>query len=116
MRIIAEYVKDRQPLPLLRLFIHWAPHRRQHTAVLQKYREELVRACTDAKIKTPISNPIDLWVMFINPCSGDLGNAYLALERALDANSLKGPSVLTDDSLVYGLTASKFYPQGESKR
>ena len=115
MRIIAELKKDQNP-PLLRLFVHEAPHRRQHRAILQKYREELVRACEASGIELPIDYPIDLWVMFINPCSIDLGNAYLALEQAMDANSLKGPSVLTDDSLIYGLTACKFYPQGESPR
>lgn len=75
-----------------------------------------MKACQTSGIALPIGHPIDLWVMFIDPVSPDLGNSYLSLERALDANSLKGPSVLTDDSLVYGLTASKYYPNGEPSR
>lgn len=110
MRCIIAYREDRYP-PLLEFYIHSAPHRRQHLAVLQRYREELVAAAQAAGIKVPITNPVDVSVLFINPNSTDLGNSYLALERAMDAKSLKGPSILKDDALVQKVTMAKFYPE-----
>ena len=38
-------LRDRaDDIPLLRVFAHHAPHRRQHDAVIQRFREELVAA------------------------------------------------------------------------
>lgn len=114
MRIIAKYRDSAHP-PLLILFIHDAPHRRQHVRVIQQYRGELRAACAKAGIITPIDHPIDLSVLFVNPSSPDLGNSYLALEQALDGSTLKGPSILTDDSLISALTMAKIFPHVRPK-
>lgn len=103
-----EYFSAQHP-PMLSLVIHNAPHYRMHRAVLQSYREDIMRACGKAGIVTPIDDPIDLSVLFVNPSTPDLGNAYLALERAMDGKALSGPSLLTDDSLVSKLTISKYF-------
>jgi len=115
MKIIAEYLPERIP-PLLRLYIHYAPHRRQHRAVIQKYREALVKACEEANIPLPISHKIELWVLYINPCSEDYDNLTVALWRALDGKTLDGPSVLTDDKLVVWCSGGSYFPQGEPGR
>jgi len=115
MRIIAKYRDGAHP-PLLILYIHDAPHRRQHVRVIQQYREALRSACTAAGIETPIDHDIDLSVLFVNPSSPDLGNSYLALEQALDGSTLKGPGILTDDSLISSMTVSKIFPHVKAKR
>ena len=71
MRCIVEYHPSAHP-PLLRLYIHGAPHRRQHIATIARYRGELVAAGWAAGLELPIAHPIDLRVTFINPCSPDL--------------------------------------------
>lgn len=108
MKIIANYFPELHP-PLLTLYVHDAPHRRMHVATIQRYREFLYAACTKAAIPLPIDHPIDLSVVFINPSSPDNGNIYLALEQALDGNTLKKPAVLTDDSLISKTTMSKMF-------
>lgn len=110
MRCIVSYKEDRYP-PLLELYIFGAPHRRQHVAVLQKYRDDIVEAANAAKIKFPIAKPIDLSVLFIDPSSTDLDNLITALYRALDGKSLKRTSLLTDDGLIQKVTMAKFYPE-----
>lgn len=109
MKILVSYFPARHP-PLLQLSIHHAPHRRMHTAVIQKYREHLLSACKAAQVPVPISEPLDLSVLFVNPASPDLDNLVMALYRALDGKTLKGASVLVDDGLISKLTASKFFP------
>lgn len=108
MRCIVEYRKPikKDDLPVLRLFIHGAPHRRIHRAVLVQYRKELYDAAKAAKIVMPIKYDVEVVVTFINPCGPDLGNLYLALEQALDGKCGKGPTVLEDDSLVKRLDAT----------
>ena len=110
MRCIVSLKKDRYP-PLLELYIHGAPHRRQHVAVLQAYRDSLVKAATEANIDFPIKDPLDLSVLFINPTSPDLDNLLAALYRALDAKSLRKVSLLKDDGLIQKATIAKFYPE-----
>lgn len=109
MRCIIWYKEDRYP-PLLELYIFGAPHRRQHLAVLQAYRDGIIEAADAAKINYPIDKPLDLSVLFINPSSTDLDNLITALYRALDGKSLKKPSLLVDDGLIQKVTMAKFYP------
>jgi hypothetical protein len=54
-------------------------------------------------------------VFFVNPSTPDLGNAYLALEQALDGSTLKAPGIVTDDGLIQKVTMSKYFPQGKKK-
>lgn len=110
MKIVVSYFPEQFP-PLLQLSIHDAPHRRMHHAVIQQYREQLNDACRAAKIQIPIDHPIDLAVMFINPASPDLDNLITALYQAFDGKTLKGPSVLVDDSLISKVTMSTYFPQ-----
>jgi hypothetical protein len=110
MRSIVEYKERPNDVPLLRIYAHDAPHRRQHYQVIQKFREELVRAAQAANIKIPITHPVELYVLFVNPSSPDIDNAIVALYRALDGTSLKGPAILEDDGLIIGHSAFKFFP------
>lgn len=114
MKIIAQYVPAAHP-PLLTLFIHDAPHRRMHIRTIEQYRVFIREACKKAGIETPITVPIDLSVLFINPSTPDLGNAYLALEQALDGSTLKAPGIVTDDGLIQKVTMSKFFPAPKKK-
>lgn len=114
MHIVANYSPTSHP-PLLTFFIHDAPHRRMHIKTIVQYRQFLRAACARAGIVTPIANPIDLSVMFVNPATPDLGNAYLALEQALDGTTLDKPGIVVDDSLIQKVTMSKFFPQGKKK-
>lgn len=94
----------------MQLSIYDAPHRRMHVATIQRYRETLKNACAAAGVATPIGDPLDLSVIFINPSSPDLDNLLTALYQALDGKTLKGPSVLVDDGLISKAIVSKFYP------
>jgi hypothetical protein len=119
MKIIAKYIAALEP-PLLQLWIHDAPHRRMHRAVIQQYRVALYAsigaAAKLAGVSLPIAHDVDLDVLFVNPATPDLGNAYLALEQALDDKTLTKPGIVIDDSLIQKVTMSKFFPQGERKR
>jgi hypothetical protein len=101
--------------PLLRMYIHGMPHRRQDKKTLQTVREKINKAAMQAGILGPIDEPIDLYVVFISPVSPDLDNCIAALYRALDAKALKGPSLLTDDGLISKVTMFKFYPTEKVK-
>ena len=114
MKIIAKYAETEHP-PLLCLFIHDAPHRRMHVQTIVQYREFIRVACDKAGIKTPIAHPIDLSVFFVNPSTPDLGNAYLALEQALDGATLKKPGIVVDDGLIQKVTMSKYFPLSKKK-
>ena len=114
MRVVVDYFGDRHP-PLLQLAIHDAPHRRMHLATIQEYRKVLHAAMAKVHLKMPIAHPIDLNVLFVNPSSPDLGNVYLALERAMDGKTMKRPFILEDDSLISKVIMSKYYPQGEKR-
>jgi len=109
MKIICKYFPMLEP-PLLQLWIHDAPHRRMHVRVIQQYRVFLHAAISKAGVDLPIKHDIDLDVLFVNPASPDLGNIYLALERALDGKALTGPGVVKDDSLIQKVTMCKFFP------
>lgn len=109
MRCIVRYINNTH-LPILQLSIHDAPHRRMHRSTIQKYRAELREACLLAGITIPITEPIDLSVIFVSPSSPDLDNLLTALYMAIDGKTLKGSGILLDDSLVSKATISKFYP------
>lgn len=107
---------DLDPEPVLRFYIHGAPHRRfldKHPSVVKAYRGMLREACNLNKVPIPISRPIMLSVHFINPTSPDLDNLILALCRALDGRSRAG--VVTDDDLIHSIQADKLFtnPKGE---
>ena len=95
MRIIIEH----KP-PILRMFIHDAPHRRMHHVVLAEYRKQLWEAWIAGGNSGTIETPVDLHVTFINPSSTDLDNLLTALFQALDGKTGKKPTILKDDGLV----------------
>jgi len=116
MKIIAKYIGSADP-PVLSLWIHDAPHRRMHRKTIEVYRAQL-RAAVQREIghSLPIDHPIEMTVLFVNPATPDLGNAYLALEMALDDKTLTKPGIVADDSLIQKVVMSKFFPGGEKKR
>ena len=73
MRVIAEFDPD-QATPLLRFFIHGAPHRRSHQAVLKQYRRALWDAGREAQIAAPLVNNVELSATVTSPTSPDLDN------------------------------------------
>src|SRR6202012_43417 len=109
MKVIAKYHALYDP-PLLQLWIHDAPHRRMHIKTIQEYRKILYEAVrhTSAARLLPIDFPIDLDVLFVNASTPDLGNAYLALEQALDGQTLAKPGIVTDDSLIQSVKMAKY--------
>lgn len=109
MKIIARYVATAEP-PLLMLWVHDAPHRRMHVRVIQQYRVFLHEAIRKTGVSLPIEHDIDLDVLFVNPATPDLGNAYLALEQALDDKTLTKPGIVVDDSLIQKVTMAKYFP------
>lgn len=113
MRCIVEYQKPskRDDLPVLRLYVHGAPHRRMHRAILAQYRKELYAETKKLGIKLPIKTPIEVNVTFINPTGPDIGNLYLALEQALDGKCGQGPTVLADDSLICYVKAGVLFTE-----
>lgn len=112
MRTIVEFTERGDDLPLLQFYIHQAPHRRQHHRVIEEYRRELVEAAQSAKIAIPITQPVAISALFINPCSPDLDNLVMALFRALDGKGHAKPTILKDDGLVNCLEkVAKFYPE-----
>ena len=108
MRCIVKFDERVYP-PLLSLFIHGAPHRRQHVAVIQQYRDCLRNVFMQAGIMTPIDFPVDLCVHFIRPSSPDLDNLLTALYHALDGGTLRKPGILTDDGLIQSAKMSKLF-------
>lgn len=110
MKIIANYEASEHP-PLLTLAIHDAPHRRMHIQTIIRYRQFIREACARGGIVTPM----DLSVLFVNPSTPDLGNAYLALEQALDGATLRSPGIVTDDGLIQKVTMSKYFPHSRKK-
>lgn len=116
MKVIAKYHALYDP-PLLQLWIHDAPHRRMHIGTIQAYRKVLYEAVRHTSIgrNLPIDHEIELDVLFVNPSTPDLGNAYLALEQALDNVTLTKPGIVADDSLIQKVTMAKFFP-GDKKK
>lgn len=112
MRTIMELVERENDLPLLRIYIHNAPHRRQHHQVIARYRDDLVAAARASKIDIPIKHPVALSILYINPCTPDLDNALMATMRAMDGTSHSKPTVLKDDGLIFCLEkVSKYFPE-----
>lgn len=99
MRVILEYDGAKAP-PVLCAYVHSAPHRRVHQAVLRTYREAIWEAWKAAGRADTIKTPIELTVTFINPTGPDLDNLLTALFQALDGKTGKGPTVLADDRLI----------------
>ena len=97
MRVIIQYL---HPDRLLRVYVHGAPHRRQHREVLRRYREEIWRAAEAAGIADQIAHPITLSATFIDPTGPDLDNLVTALFQALDGKCGKGPALLRDDRQI----------------
>lgn len=99
--------------PLLRMNIRGCPHKRQHRAVLQRFREEMLMSANRQighLVDLPIDHPIDLELFLVNPASPDLDHLLEAIFMALDGKSLSGPSLLTDDRLISGIRKmSKYY-------
>lgn len=79
---------------------------------IQQYRKDIYAAVKKTAIgrNMPIKHDIDLEVLFVNPATPDLGNAYLALEQAMDHATLTKPGIVFDDSLIQKVTMSKFFP------
>lgn len=99
MRTIIELDASFNPIHL-RMFIHNAPHRRAHRAVLTAYRKALWEAWRAAGHAETLNAPVDLYATFINPTGPDLDNLLTALFQALDGKTGKGPTILTDDKLI----------------
>jgi len=114
MRVIAEYDDDRD-IPKLSLWIHDAPHRRMHLRTIQQYRVFIRQALAKIGITEVIDHPIALDVLFVNPSTPDLGNAYLALEQAMDHTTLTKPGIVRDDSLIIDQRTRKFFPAPKKK-
>lgn len=114
MKIIVKYDRKAFP-PVLSLVIFDAPHRRMHHRVIQQYRGFIRDACNMAGISTPIGEPIDVQVSFVNPSSPDMGNLYIALEQALDGKALDKKGIVDDDGLIQKVTMTKFFNQKPSK-
>ena len=106
-------------LPVLQLWIHGAPHKRQHRAVIQKYRDELYDLAVrkiGIKVQLPIDHAIFLKVFYTNPNSPDLDHLDEALFMALDGKTFKSPSILTDDRWIQKKLVEKYYPDAPTKR
>lgn len=114
MKVIAKYFPTLFP-PLLQLYIHDSPHRRMHIQTIQQYRLALYEGIAKTGVKMPIQNDIELDVLFVNPSTPDLGNAYLALEQALDNKTLTKPGIVEDDSLIQKVTMAKYFNQKPKK-
>jgi hypothetical protein len=69
----------------------------------------LHKAIAKTGLKMPYGGPIELYIVFVNPTSPDLGNSYLTVERCFDGKALKPPFILEDDSQIQVLHMSKMY-------
>ncbi len=97
---------DLDPEPILRFTIKGAPHKRfldKYPIITREYRKQLLEACEEVGIRTPIERPIKLSAHFVDPTGPDLDNLLTALFRALDGRSRHG--VLADDELIHSLGA-----------
>jgi hypothetical protein len=114
MKIIVNHAATADP-PLFSFFIHDAPHRRMHIKVIEQYRIELRKALAKIGITRLIEHPIEVWILFVNPSSPDLGNLYLAFEQAMDDKTLTKPGIVADDSLIVGQETKIFFNQPKKK-
>lgn len=116
MRVKMQYETRGDGPPMLRFYIFGAPHYRQCLEVILAYRREITAAVRRAGVLTPIDYPIDVNIMFIDPCSPDLGSLYQAFERAVDGRTLSSvAAALVDDSLIQAQSTSKFYPNARQE-
>ncbi len=118
MKVIARYDQYAHP-PLLTLYIHGCPHKRQVREVLQQGREHIYAAAVrgiGSEVDMPIDHAIDLKVLFTNPNSPDLDHLIEAVFMMLDKKTLKGPAVLADDRHIQSVHMSKLYPNEATKR
>lgn len=120
MKAFINYDEHAEP-PVLRMYIHGCPHKRQITPVLQRFREELLEAAQrqiGSQVDFPIMHDIDLHCTLVNPASPDLDHLIEAIYMAMDGKngSLKGPSILDDDRQIQALNIKKYYPNPATKR
>lgn len=116
MRTKMEFEARGDGPPMLRFFIFHAPHYRHCVEVILAYRREITAAVRRAGVPTPIDYPVDVDITFIDPSSPDLGNLYLAFERAVDGNTLSSePAALVDDGLIHGQATRKLYPNARQE-
>jgi hypothetical protein len=92
--------KANQATPLLRFYIHGAPHRRIHEAVLRQYRKALWEAGREARIAAPIRNNIELSATFINPTSPDLDKSVDRVVPGPRRQVRAGIALLADDRQI----------------
>lgn len=118
MQAIIRYDPESHP-PMLTMYIHGCPHKRQVREVLQRFRDDLYwvaeRSISNV-VDLPIDHPIDLTLFLTNPASPDLDHLLEAVFMALDAKSLKGPSIMKDDRHIQKVIISKYYPNHATKR
>jgi Holliday junction resolvase RusA-like endonuclease len=108
VRSIVEF--DPRPMPpVLRVYVHGAPHRRIHPAVLAEYRKALWEAYLAGGQTRTLEGPIDLVATFIDPTGPDLDNLITALFQALDGKSGKGPTILRDDKQISSVKMSNLF-------
>jgi hypothetical protein len=104
--------------PLLTLYVHGHPHKRQHREVIQVLREEMWRVAQRriGKKYLPITEDIDLKILYTNPNSPDLDHLIEATFMALDGKTLRGPSILANDRQIQAVNMAKYYPNDATKR
>ena len=116
---IPEFWRHFTTLPVLQVVVHGAPHKRQHRAVLQSYRDMMYEHATRRlNIELPIDWPFAVKVLFTNPNSPDLDHLVEAFYMSIDGakGSLTGPGITTDDRLVQKIEAEKIYSTAPTKR
>lgn len=84
---------------LLTVYVHGAPHRRVHRAILRQYREEIWKAAQEAGLEQ-LKHQINLSALFVDPTGPDLDNLLTALFQALDGKCGRGPALLKDDKQI----------------
>jgi len=118
MKAVIQYDEYAHP-PLMRMYIHGCPHKRQQREVIQQFREELLYVAKRSignVVDFPIDHPIDLELVLTNPSSPDLDHLLEAVYMAMDGKSMKGASILTDDRHIQSVKLSKMYTEKPTKR
>lgn len=108
--------------PKLTLSIRGAPHARQCRATFKAYRNTIWEAWNNSGRDRQIDFPIDLDVIWIDPCSPDMDHTLTALYTAIDGkSSLKGnkndkspkhPALMVDDGYISDVHMRNFWPNG----
>lgn len=116
--------RDPPDIPLLRLTVSGAPHRRATApgpaaspresraagALLDAYRICLVFAARSVGLRKPVREPIDLEISFLDPTSPDLDNLIGAFYQAADGGRHGRYALMWDDSLIQKVTMQKLCP------